>query len=121
MHDINKFELQHRARLKQIYESVVCPQTGCAAEIGSPCRNVGAGWGTLTAQAPRIDPHQVRKIWAIDQFLAAAGVGVPVPPAPIEQPGQQIPEVKGDPQTEIFDAEPAPWAAASKPTEPEAA
>ncbi len=103
MHDINKFEATHRNRLTEIYESVKCPErtdtNWCGAQVGQPCRNMGATGGTLAAQSPRREPHQIRKLVAIEAFMQAAGVGHPVANA-------QSTVVK---QTDIFDAEPAAW------------
>ncbi len=107
MHDINKFERQNAARLREIYQSVRCPERTdlnyCGAVEGQPCRNMGVGMGTLASQRPRTEPHQSRKLVAIDCFLAAAGVSPPAPnpPAPAV--------VEGGKQTQIFDGAPAPW------------
>jgi hypothetical protein len=102
MHDLNRFELQNRSRLPEIYTSVDCPQDGCVAKVGEDCRNVGAAWGTLNSQTPR-EPHQVRKLVAIDAFLSAAGVGVPAP-----HPESAV-VVETAEKTDMFDGQPAPW------------
>jgi hypothetical protein len=94
MHDVNKFERQNAGKLPKIYESVACPQAGCGAQSGDKCRNVSAGFGTIAQQAPRRDYHQIRKLVAIDQFLANTGAGAPA---------------SAQPQTKIFDSAPAPW------------
>lgn len=104
MHDVNKFERQNRARLAEIYLSVRCPETTglnwCGALEGQPCRKMGALGGTLAAQTPR-EPHQSRKLLAIDRFLAAAGVAVP--PAHPDAP-EPVPA-----SVDVFTGEPAPW------------
>lgn len=110
MHDVNKFEQQNRSRLREIYQSVRCPQEGCGVDVGMFCRNLGGTFGSLTSSMPRLEPHQIRKLVAIEQFMAAAGVGAPVPPKPEDVPAVVEP-VK---QTEIFDAQPAAWEASNE-------
>jgi hypothetical protein len=56
-----------------IVQSIPCPQPGCGAQVGEPCRQVGAPVLSLAASQPRSDWHALRKYAAIQDFEAKHG------------------------------------------------
>jgi hypothetical protein len=67
--NLNTYE--QRPDWKAIVESIGCPQQGCGAPAGSPCRNVSCDPFSLLGQMTRNDYHQIRKIMAVHAWQTA--------------------------------------------------
>lgn len=66
MPNLNVYE--KRPDWAAIVSAIPCPQQGCGAQAGRPCRNVGAGAYTLRSEQPRSDWHMTRKFLAVQIF-----------------------------------------------------